>query len=109
MQGSPPRPPRAGATDVPSQHTATEPDDRAAAPPPPAGVPALPGPRPAPGAMPAHFLAGARAGALRSRPPARPDTVVFTAACPACGQDCLWSEEREDTRLTAVVGCPCTG
>jgi uncharacterized protein YbaR (Trm112 family) len=37
----------------------------------------------------------------------QPDRVVFTAACPACGQDCVWSEEREDTRLHAVVTCPC--
>ncbi len=106
MQGSPPRPPRSGAPAVPGQpqrHTAEGADER------PAATPALPGPRPAPGAMPAQFLAGARAGLLRSRPPARPDTVVFTAACPACGQDCLWSEEREDTRITAAVDCPCTG
>ena len=35
------------------------------------------------------------------------DAVVFTAACPACGNDCEWSEQREDTRLRASVLCPC--
>jgi hypothetical protein len=46
-------------------------------------------------------------------PPARqpgtvePDVVVFTAACPACGEDSEWVEHREDTRLRASVNCPC--
>jgi len=85
-------------------------------------LPALPGPRAAltPAAaqpvmqpvmqsavLPAALLPGARSGGLRTRTPAQPDVVVFTAACPACGQDCTWSEEREDTRLHAVVSCPC--
>jgi hypothetical protein len=43
---------------------------------------------------------------LRSRP-VQPDAVVFTASCPACGADAIWSEEREDTRLRAAVDCPC--
>jgi hypothetical protein len=38
---------------------------------------------------------------------AQPDAVVFTAPCPACGADCDWTEQREDTRLHAVVTCPC--
>ena len=37
------------------------------------------------------------------------DVVTFTAACPACGQDAEWTEEREDTRLRARVACPCPG
>ena len=69
-------------------------------------APAVPGPRPASGLLPAQLLPGARAGLVRSRP-APPDTVVFTAACPACGSDCEWSEEREDTRLRTLVRCPC--
>ncbi len=108
VQGSPPRRPAAGAAAVPSQHGAAQPQEPAGDPA-PAAPPALPGPRSAPGGMPVHFFAGARAAAMRPRLPARPDTVVFTAACPACGQDCVWSEEREDTRLTAVVSCPCPG
>lgn len=43
---------------------------------------------------------------LRARA-AQPDAVVFTAPCPACGADCDWTEQREDTRLRAVVSCPC--
>jgi hypothetical protein len=111
VQGSPPRRPQAGAAAVPAQHgpaqvlphgersgtTRRE-------------VTALPGPRavlaPAP-SLPAALLPGARPAGLRTRTPVQPDSVVFTAACPACGQDCVWSEEREDTRLHAVVTCPC--
>jgi hypothetical protein len=35
------------------------------------------------------------------------DAVVFTAACPACGADCDWTEQREDTRVRTAVGCSC--
>jgi hypothetical protein len=121
VQGSPPRRPRAGAGPVPGQHApaqalpeGTFDDSRL-----PEGdrartatreIPALPGPRaalPPAAPLPAELLPGARPGGLRTRTPAQPDSVVFTAACPACGQDCVWSEEREDTRLHAVVTCPC--
>jgi hypothetical protein len=37
----------------------------------------------------------------------QPDVVTFTAACPGCGQDAAWTNEREDTRLRATVACPC--
>jgi hypothetical protein len=112
VQGSPPR--RAAAAPVPSQHAPAEarpePDDDSGA----AGreVRALPGPRTArgiAGPLPTELLPGARAVTLRTRQPPRPDVVVFTAACPACGQDCAWSEERDDTRLRTVVTCPCAG
>ena len=111
MQGSPPRRPQAGTAVVPEQHgsapvlAGAERSGTA-----PREVPALPGPRaalpPAP-SLPAALLPGARPAGLRTRTPVQPDRVVFTAACPACGQDCVWSEEREDTRLHAVVTCPC--
>ena len=121
MQGSSARCSRAGAAAVPGQHgpgrVLSEAARRDA--PTPGGerpgtsareIPALPGPRAAsvpPAPLPPELLPGARPGGLRTRTPARPDKVVFTAACPACGQDCVWSEEREDTRLHAVVTCPC--
>jgi hypothetical protein len=35
------------------------------------------------------------------------DAVVFIAACPACGQDAKWYEERVDTAVHTEVGCPC--
>lgn len=38
---------------------------------------------------------------------AQPDAIVFTAPCPACGADCDWTEQREDTRLRATVNCAC--
>lgn len=38
----------------------------------------------------------------------RTEAVLFVAACPACGQDCEWREERHETRLHAVVGCSCS-
>ena len=67
----------------------------------PSGRHSLPAPRQDPGAVgrPGVPLLRARA--------AQPDAVVFTAPCPACGADCDWTEQREDTRLRAVVSCPC--
>jgi len=119
VQGSRPRHPRAGGAAVPPPTDAPPqaPDVDSAAPRAVREVAALPAPRPASPtrpalpaqlpALPSQFVPGARAG-LRSRP-AAPDTVLFTAACPACGEDCVWSEEREDTRLRAQVTCPCAG
>ena len=121
MQGSPPRRPRAGAGSVPGQHAPAQalPEGAVADGRLPEGdiartttreLPAVPGPRAALASaapLPRELLPGARSGGLRTRTPAQPDTVVFTAACPACGEDCVWSEEREDTRLHAVVTCPC--
>jgi hypothetical protein len=100
VQGSPPRRPLAASGSVPAQHVPGEA---------PREAPALPGPRPAPAALPPELVPGVRPGGLRNRAPVQPDRVVFTAACPACGQDCVWNEEREDTRLHAVVTCPCAG
>lgn len=35
------------------------------------------------------------------------DVVEFTAACPACGKEVSWIEEREETRLRIIIECPC--
>jgi hypothetical protein len=35
------------------------------------------------------------------------ETVPFTAACPACGNDCEWVEHREDTRMCVTIHCAC--
>jgi hypothetical protein len=115
VQGLPPRGPRIASALVPGQHgpAGALPDaipDRERPATTARELPALPGPRAAlaPAApLPSELLPGARPGGVRTRTPAQPDSVVFTAACPACGQDCVWSEEREDTRLHAVVRCPC--
>lgn len=36
------------------------------------------------------------------------DVVEFVAACPACGKDVTWIEEREETRLRITIECPCS-
>ena len=46
-------------------------------------------------------------GLPRLRAVAPVDVVEFTAACPACGEDIGWIEEREETRLRIIVECPC--
>ena len=61
--------------------------------------PSVPAPRHAPAARYSPAAARARV--------AQPDAVVFTAPCPACGADCDWTEQREDTRLTTAVTCSC--
>jgi hypothetical protein len=35
------------------------------------------------------------------------DAVTFVAACPACGADCEWTQEREETRVRSYQNCPC--
>jgi len=35
------------------------------------------------------------------------DTVTFVAACPACGHDCEWTQEREETRVRSYLDCDC--
>jgi hypothetical protein len=35
------------------------------------------------------------------------DVVTFVAACPACGADCEWIQEREETRVRSYQDCPC--
>jgi hypothetical protein len=47
-------------------------------------------------------------GLPRLRGVAPVDVVEFTAACPACGEDIGWIEEREETRLRIIIECPCT-
>jgi hypothetical protein len=61
--------------------------------------PALPAPR---ADMRPYGLPGARTRVAQA------DAVVFTAPCPACGYDCDWTEQREDTRLRASVSCSCS-
>jgi hypothetical protein len=46
-------------------------------------------------------------GAPRVRGIAAIDVIAFTAACPNCGRDVTWIEEREETRLRISVECPC--
>jgi hypothetical protein len=36
------------------------------------------------------------------------DVVTFVALCPACGQDCEWTQERQETRVRSRMDCPCT-
>jgi hypothetical protein len=103
MQGFPPPRPRPFSPSplVPTQQTAPGADGA-----PPGSAPSrerhgVPAPRPEPAAPGQLGLP-----VLRSRG-AQPDAVVFTAPCPACGADCDWTEHREDTRLRAVVSCPC--
>jgi hypothetical protein len=35
------------------------------------------------------------------------DVVTFVAACPGCGHDCTWVEERDDTRVQTRIECDC--
>ena len=46
-------------------------------------------------------------GGPRRRGLPSPDVVEFIAACPACGADCVWLEERDETRVETTVICPC--
>ena len=89
-------PPQGGSG--PAEETAT----RSPAPTPAAPAHPVPAPR--------HELPGGGSPGFLPRTrqrPTLPDAVVFTAPCPACGEDARWSEEREDTRLRAAVDCPC--
>lgn len=36
------------------------------------------------------------------------DVISFVAACPACGHDCEWTQERQETRTRSQLNCPCT-
>jgi hypothetical protein len=47
-------------------------------------------------------------GAPRVRGLPSIDVVEFVAACPACGRDVTWIEEREETRLRIIIECPCS-
>jgi transposase len=37
------------------------------------------------------------------------DAVSFIARCPGCGEDRIWVEEREDTRVRTWIDCDCDG
>jgi hypothetical protein len=76
------------------------------------GVP-RPALRPAPGPIRADPRRRTRrAGSpvfVPSRTPYLPvfDVVTFVAACPACSADCTWVQERDDTRVSTRIECPC--
>ena len=36
------------------------------------------------------------------------EVVTFVAVCPACGADCGWTQEREETRVRSSLDCPCS-
>jgi len=76
---------------------------------PPPALPALPAAAPAVAPGAAERTEAARAVLSRARLRGVPvnDVVVFVAACPGCGRDAQWQEEREDTRLRATVTCAC--
>lgn len=103
MQSLPPsRPiPMTPSPLLPTQQT--PPDAQGAAEAPDASIaterPGVPAPRHAPGGR--WSTPGVRTRV------AQPDAIVFTAPCPACGADCDWTEQREDTRLTTSVTCSC--
>ncbi|HEX2804910.1 MAG TPA: hypothetical protein VHN80_01900 [Kineosporiaceae bacterium] len=46
-------------------------------------------------------------GRARMRGPLPVDVITFRALCPACGSDCEWIQQREDTRLRSDPSCPC--
>ncbi len=56
---------------------------------------------------------GMHARAARGGAPVRGmpavDVVEFVAGCPACGADCGWAEQRDDTRVRITVDCSCPG
>jgi len=68
---------------------------------------------PAQRAAPAHEvdtpLARMALARARGRVESALDVVRFTAACPACGADCQWRQERQDTRLRSSTDCRCGG
>jgi hypothetical protein len=66
---------------------------------------------PMPRALPGRISVAGRLALPRERQrqlTAPLDAVTFTARCPACGQDCQWSQERVDTRLRTTIDCPCS-
>jgi hypothetical protein len=103
MQGfPPPRPRPLGPSPlVPVQQTPPGADGASAEVAPARERPGVPAPRPEPADSPRAGPAMVRSRATQQ------DAVVFTAPCPACGADCDWTEQREDTRLRTVVSCPC--
>ncbi len=88
------------APTVPGTGTLPSAEDPAA---PSASVP-IPRTRPTPAWTPPDYLALALSR-LRATQPV--EAVSFTAPCPACGDNCEWAEEREDTRLLISLTCGC--
>jgi hypothetical protein len=78
---------------------------------------AVPGPRQAPDdADPdgGHGPAGAASplarmvlARVRLRAVMPLDVVAFGAACPSCGRDTEWVQERQDTRVRSTIRCTC--
>ncbi len=58
-------------------------------------------------ADPALSIPVQRPGRSRWRMITPLDIVTFQAACPACGKDTEWTQERRDTRLVSTLSCPC--
>ena len=52
-------------------------------------------------------LARLALGRAKMRGPVPVDVITFRAGCPACGRDCEWIQQREDTRLRSDPSCPC--
>jgi hypothetical protein len=46
-------------------------------------------------------------GSPRARGIPSIDVIEFVAACPTCGRDVTWIEEREETRLRIIIECTC--
>jgi hypothetical protein len=73
----------------------------------------VPGPRTAPEDAPLAEgppdspLARTLRARARTRAAMPLDVVRFVAACPACGQDCEWLQERRDTRVRSTLSCSC--
>ncbi|MDQ1294939.1 MAG: hypothetical protein QG608_2824 [Actinomycetota bacterium] len=57
--------------------------------------------------FPAHPIRPLSLPQRRARGLPDPDVVTFVAACPACGRDCEWTEERRDTRVKIIIACDC--
>jgi hypothetical protein len=53
-------------------------------------------------------LSSARAlvARYRSRSALAFDVVGFDAACPGCGGEAEWTQQREDTRVRTQISCP---
>ena len=55
-----------------------------------------------------HDASSARAlvARYRSRSALAFDVVAFAAACPGCGDEAEWVQQREDTRVRTQISCP---
>jgi hypothetical protein len=77
----------------------------------PGGDAVVPAPRAAGDAAapgrPVSQLARMALARVRARNAVPLDVVTFASACPACGADCTWTQERQDTRVRSTIGCSC--